>query len=206
MKKNHTLFHIVLTTIAAIFVGATMGNAQVKTGEKAPNFTLKDTAGQSHSLSDFAGKTVILEWTNAECPFVKKFYDNGDMQKMQAQMTNDGAVWLQIVSSAEGKQGFVTPEQGQKLRADKDMKSTAMLLDPTGKVGKMYAAKTTPHMYVINDEGVLVYQGAIDDKASANAADVAGANNYVLAAYEAVTEGKEVADATTKPYGCGVKY
>jgi len=196
-----------LMAAAALFLSAGMlATAQVKTGSKALDFTLKDTTGQSHSLSDFKGKTVVLEWTNADCPFVKKHYDSGNMQKIQKQLTDDGAVWLQIVSSAEGSQGYVTPEKGEKLRKDQKMNSTAMLIDADGKVGKMYGAKTTPHMYIIDEEGMLVYQGAIDDKASTSASDIPDSKNYVLTAYESIKADKPVAEGTTKPYGCGVKY
>lgn len=206
MKTFPTVPLLFLSALAILLVGAVKATAAVTTGEKAPAFTLKDTTGQEHSLSDFAGKTVVLEWTNADCPFVKKFYDNGDMQKMQEQLTGDDVVWLQIVSSAPGKQGYVTAEQGEKLRQDKKVKSTAKLLDSDGTVGKAYGAKTTPHMFIIDDEGVVVYQGAIDDKPSTNSADVAGANNYVLTAFEEIKADKPVSNATTKPYGCSVKY
>lgn len=206
MKTFPTIPLLFLSALAVFLVGAVKATAAVTTGEKAPAFTLKDTAGKEHSLSDFAGKTVVLEWTNADCPFVKKFYANGDMQKMQGQLTGDDVIWLQIVSSAPGKQGHVTAEQGEKLRQDQGVKSTAKLLDPDGTVGKAYGAKTTPHMFVIDKEGVVVYQGAIDDKASTNSADVAGANNYVLTAFEEIKAGKPVSNGTTKPYGCSVKY
>ncbi len=206
MKTFPTIPLLFLTALAVMLVGAVKATAAVTTGEKAPAFTLKDTAGKEHSLSDFAGKKVVLEWTNADCPFVKKFYKNGDMQKMQDQLTGEDVVWLQIVSSAPGKQGHITADEGEKLREANGVKSTATLLDPEGTVGKAYGAKTTPHMFVIDQEGVVVYQGAIDDKASTNPADVAGANNYVLTAFEEIKAGKPVSNATTKPYGCSVKY
>lgn len=206
MKTFPTIPLLLLSAVAVLLVGAVKATAEVATGAKAPAFTLKDTTGQEHSLSDFAGKTVVLEWTNADCPFVKKFYNNGDMQKMQEQLTGEDVVWLQIVSSAPGKQGHVTAEQGEKLRQDKNVKSTAKLLDPDGAVGKAYGAKTTPHMFVVDKEGVVVYQGAIDDKASTSSSDIAGANNYVLTAFEEIKAGKPVSNGTTKPYGCSVKY
>lgn len=180
--------------------------AAVETGSPAPDFTLTDTTGAEHSLSDFAGKYVVLEWTNHQCPFVVKHYDSGSMQSTQKELTDDGVVWLQIVSSAEGKQGYVTPAEGESLRESKEMHSTAMLMDPSGDVGRLYDARTTPHMYLINPEGELVYQGAIDSIRSARISDIEKATNYVLAAYESATAGEPIESATTTPYGCSVKY
>lgn len=181
-------------------------HAGVDTGAPAPDFTLTDTTGMEHSLSDFRGQYVVLEWTNHKCPFVQKWYRDGHMQALQEKMTGKDVVWLQIVSSAKGKQGYVTPREGRELRESHDMASTAMLLDPTGKVGKKYDARTTPHMYLIDPEGTLVYQGAIDSIPSARTSDIAKATNYLKAAYKAVTSGEEVAEPTTTPYGCSVKY
>ena len=180
--------------------------AEVTTGAAAPDFTLTDTSGASHKLSDFKGKTVVLEWVNHGCPFVVKHYSPGNMQGLQAESTGKGVVWLSICSSAEGKQGYYTAEGWQKLNAEKGGKATAILLDPEGTVGKLYGAKTTPHMYVINAEGTLVYQGAIDDKPSTDSDDIPGAKNYVKAALDEVLAGKPVTTGQTKPYGCGVKY
>ena len=180
--------------------------AEVTTGAAAPDFTLTDTSGASHKLSDFKGKTVVLEWVNHGCPFVVKHYSKGNMQGLQADYTSKGVVWLSICSSAEGKQGYNTAEGWQKLNAEKGGKATAILLDPEGTVGKLYGAKTTPHMYVINAEGTLVYQGAIDDKPSTDSDDIPGAKNYVKAALDEVLAGKPVTTGQTKPYGCGVKY
>jgi len=181
-------------------------NAAVETGATAPDFTLSDTTGAAHSLSDFKGKYVVLEWTNHECPFVKKFYKEGHMQAMQEKMTAKDVVWLQIVSSAEGTQGYVTAEEGEALRTEKGHKSTAMLLDADGKVGRIYDARTTPHIYLIDPEGTLIYQGAIDSIKSTKTADIDKAENYLKLAYEAHLKGQPVATATTKPYGCSVKY
>lgn len=180
--------------------------AEVTTGASAPDFTLTDTSGASHKLSDFKGKTVVLEWVNHGCPFVVKHYSKGNMQGLQADYTGKGVVWLSICSSAEGKQGYNTAEGWQKLNTEKGGKATAILLDPEGTVGKLYGAKTTPHMYVINAEGTLVYQGAIDDKPSTDSDDIPGAKNYVKAALDEVLAGKPVTTGQTKPYGCGVKY
>lgn len=195
-----------VTALFFLTVGFFTLNAAVETGAKAPGFALTDTTGKSHSLSDFSGKYVVLEWTNHQCPFVKKFYKEGHMQALQETMTGKGVVWLQIVSSAEGKQGYVTAEEGEALRADKAHKSTAMLLDPSGEVGRLYDARTTPHMYLIDPEGSLIYQGAIDSIKSARTRDVEKATNYVKAAYKAHSTGQPIEVSTTKAYGCSVKY
>ena len=197
------LLHFSLLALA--FVCASV-QAAVKTGDAAPDFTLTDTTGATHSLSDFKGKYVVLEWTNHQCPFVNKFYSKGDMQAFQAEVTGDGAVWLQIVSSAKGKQGYVTAAEGEALRVSQKMASTAMLLDSNGLVGKQYNAKTTPHMFLINPEGVLVYQGAIDSIRSTRSADIASAVNYLEKAYAAATAGESIDPDTTTPYGCSFKY
>ena len=175
-------------------------------GEAAPNFTLADTQGIVHALSDYKGKIVVLEWTNHECPFVRKHYDSGNMQKLQEQATADGVIWLSIVSSAPGKQGYTTPEEAAMLIEKEGAKATARLSDPDGKVGTAYGARTTPHMYVINAEGTLAYMGAIDDNPSPRVDTVETAHNYVLAALEAVKKGEMPKTVQTNPYGCAVKY
>ncbi|MEM6457981.1 MAG: thioredoxin family protein [Planctomycetota bacterium] len=179
----------------------------VATGDPAPNFTLTDSNGTEHSLSDFAGKTVVLEWTNLQCPFVKKFYNEGHMQAMQQQYTEGGdVVWLLIASSAEGKQGYLTADGWNSAVESQGINSTAVLLDTSGEVGKLYAAKTTPHMYVIDGEGTLRYQGAIDSVRSTKTGDIEGATNYVAEALEAIAASSEVPTETTTAYGCSVKY
>lgn len=179
----------------------------VATGEAAPAFTLTDSNGVEHSLEDFAGKTVILEWTNKDCPFVKKFYSEGHMQGWQEDYTAmDDVVWLTIGSSAPGNQGHLDADGWNSEIEKQGINSTAVLLDEDGAVGRAYAAKTTPHIYVIDGDGVLRYQGAIDSKKSAKASDIDGATNYLAAAVDAVLAGEEVAEHTTQPYGCGVKY
>lgn len=197
--------HVVMAGVLSAVLAAGV-QAEVTTGAAAPDFTLTDTSGTSHNLSDFKGKVVVLEWVNHGCPFVVKHYSPGNMQGLQADYTSKGVVWLSICSSAEGKQGYYTAEGWQKLNAEKGGKATAILLDPEGTVGKLYGAKTTPHMYVINAEGTLVYQGAIDDKPSTDSDDIPGAKNYVKAALDEVLAGKPVTTGQTKPYGCGVKY
>jgi peroxiredoxin len=194
------------STLTALLATLVLGLGSARAAEDAPAFTLTDSNGKAHSLSDFAGKVVVLEWINHDCPFVKKHYDKGNMQALQKEATDKGAVWLSICSSAEGKQGYQTAEGHNKLAKEKGSNATAILIDADGKVGKAYKAETTPHLYVISAEGKLVYQGAIDDKRSTDAADIATSKNYVREALAAVWEGKPVAEAKTKAYGCGVKY
>lgn len=180
--------------------------AKAKVGEAAPAFKLMDTKGKEHALADFKGKLVVLEWTNYDCPFVKKHYMSKNMQKLQAEYTAKGVVWLSICSSAEGKQGYNEPTKWNELIEKHGAKSSAVLLDVDGKVGHRYGAKTTPHMFVIDKEGVLRYAGAIDDIRSADPDDAAKAKNYVKAALDELMEGKEVTTKNSKPYGCSVKY
>lgn len=199
MKLSHIL-------ITASFALVSIASAGVATGSAAPDFKLTDTKGVSHSLSDFKGKYVVLEWTRHDCPFVVKFYENGDMQALQKEMTDKAVVWLQIASSAKGKSGYLTAEQAEAIRIETGTASTALLLDASGKVGRQYDARTTPHMYLINPKGELVYQGAIDSIKSARSQDIAKATNYVKVAYESAIAGEPIENATTTPYGCGVKY
>lgn len=180
------------------------GFSAVETGSPAPDFTLTDTNGQEHSLSDFEGKVVVLEWLNHGCPFVVRHYESGNLPGLQQKYTDEGVVWLSIVSSAPGKQGYNSPEKANQISEEKGAVPTAVLLDPTGEVGKAYDARTTPHMYVIDSEGVLVYQGAIDDDPRGQKGD--DATCYVSAAVDSTMAGEEVEVGTTKPYGCGVKY
>ncbi len=192
------------TTLACAVLALGLGAARA--AEAAPAFTLTDSNGTSHSLSDFAGKVVVLEWINHDCPFVKKHYDKGHMQALQKEATDKGVVWLSICSSAPGKQGHQSAEGHNKLAKAKGVHATAILIDEDGKVGKAYKAETTPHMYVINSEGLLVYQGAIDDKRSTNPDDIASSKNYVREALASVWAGTPVAEPKTKAYGCSVKY
>ncbi|MEM7627553.1 MAG: redoxin domain-containing protein [Planctomycetota bacterium] len=193
-----------LAVPSALHAGAQGG---VATDAPAPDFTLTDSNGNTHSLSDFAGKTVILEWVNKDCPFVKKFYNQGHMQGWQADYTNNpDVVWLSICSSAPGKQGHLTPAEWNSHIDAAGINATAVLIDEDGTVGQLYAAKTTPHIYVIDGDGVLRYQGAIDSKKSTKTSDIAGATNYLAAAVDAILAGQAVQENTTTPYGCGVKY
>jgi peroxiredoxin len=180
--------------------------AAVQTNQPAPDFTLPSANGESVKLSDYAGKNVVLEWTNHGCPFVKKFYESGAMQKQQKATTENGAVWLRIISSAPGKQGHLSAQEAKAQIVEQSVSATHTLLDKSGDVGRLYGAKTTPHMYVINTEGTLVYQGAIDDKAGVDPTEINDATNYVDAALEAIAQGKTPEVQETKSYGCGVKY
>lgn len=175
-------------------------------GAPAPEFSAKDLDGKDVKLSGLKGKFVVLEWHNQSCPFVVKHYDSGNMQKVQKELTGQGVVWLTVISSAPGKQGYVTPEQGKKYLADKSAAPSNVLLDPEGTLGALYGAKTTPHMFIIDDKGTLVYAGAIDDKSGTSQSEVATAKNYVVAAYGEAKDGKPVTTSSTAPYGCSVKY
>ena len=175
-------------------------------GATAPDFNLADTGGKTHSLSEYKGKYVVLEWFNPECPFVKKHYGSGNMQKLQSEYTGKGVVWLSIDSNAPGLEGNLTPEQAQKVMKDWNTKQTALLLDPEGKAGRAYNARNTPHMFVINPQGKIVYEGAIDSKPSTNPGDIKDSTNYVAAALSEAMAVKPVSTAQTKAYGCSVKY
>ncbi len=175
-------------------------------GEKAPIFTLTSAAGNGHSLSDFKGKYVVLEWINFDCPFVKKHYNSGNMPEMQKKYQDKDVVWLSICSSAPGKQGYFDGDALKKRLESEGHSATAYLIDSEGTVGKMYEAKATPHMYVIDPEGVLIYAGAIDDKPSTNVNDIPESTNYVKNALEASMAGEPVETKYTQAYGCSVKY
>jgi len=175
-------------------------------GSAAPEFSVSDTNGKAHSLSQYKGKYVVLEWFNPECPFVKKHYGSGNMQKLQADYTGKGIVWLTIDSNAAGTEGSLSADQAQKIMTSWKTHQTAFLLDPESKVAKLYGAKNTPNMVVINPEGKIVYEGAIDSKATPNPADIPSSTNYVKAALDESLAGKSVSNPTTRPYGCSVKY
>jgi peroxiredoxin len=175
-------------------------------GSAAPDFAVTDSKNRPQSISQYKGKTVVLEWFNPECPFVKKHYGSNNMQKLQDEFTGKGVVWLTIDSSAAGKEGHLTAEQAEKQITEWKMKSTALVLDPDGKAGQAYGAKNTPHMFIINPDGKLIYAGAIDSKPSPKPEDIASSTNYVKAALDESMGGKPVTTASTKPYGCSVKY
>ena len=194
-----------LTTLLLVAIPPSFADV-AKIGEAAPQFTLKNAEGVDVSMKSFAGSAVVLEWFNPGCPFVKKFYANGDMQKFQRDARGKGVVWLTINSSATGKQGYVSQEDADDMMRDLNMESNELLLDPTGSVGKSYGARTTPHMFVIDRKGNLAYSGAIDSTPSTRSSDIASSTNYVLAALDSLAANKPIAAPDTEPYGCSVKY
>jgi peroxiredoxin len=175
-------------------------------GEPAPDFTAVDSTGKSQSLHAYKGKYVVLEWHNQGCPYTKKHYESGNMQRLQKEWTAKGVVWFTVISSAPGTQGYVTPTQENDYLKQMNAVPTAVLMDPGGTLGQLYAAKTTPHMYVIDPNGVLIYNGAIDDHPTSDQADIASSKNYVSNALTEALAGKPVTDPATQPYGCSVKY
>lgn len=202
-----------LAAVSALSFTLTAGGPEVAStladlpiGKAAPDFRLADSDGRLVGLSDFRGKTVVLEWSNPDCPSVRKHYDSGNMQKTQAQAAAAGTVWLTINSSAPGEQGHLTPAEAKALAAGSPSRRTHYLLDPKGEAGRRYGAKATPHMYVVDPAGALVYRGAIDDRPTTDPADVEGARNHVLAALGELKAGKPVSVPTSKAYGCSVKY
>ncbi|MCA1198868.1 redoxin domain-containing protein [Sphingomonas sp. R647] len=198
----HRLIPFAAATLAALALPAA---AQQSNGAKATDFKLTDASGKTVQLSDFKGKTVVLEWNNPGCPFVQRHYE-GNMQKTQAAAKAGGVVWLTINSGAPGKQGYMQGAEAQKWVGDKKASPAHYLLDPKGVVGKGYAAKTTPHMYIIDGAGTLRFQGGIDDKPAARVEEMGSARNHVLAALNEIKAGKAVSVAQTTPYGCSVKY
>ncbi len=198
---------LTLIVAFAFIIPAFMANAAAPViGEPAPNFKAVDVDGKEFNLADHKGKIVVLEWTNHQCPFVMKHYNSGNMQKVQKAVNEQGVEWVTIVSSAEGRQGYVTPEEAKKIVQDAGATITTKILDPSGQIGKLYDAKTTPHMFVIDAEGKLAYAGAIDNKSSPNPSTIEGAENYVLAAVDDLISGNAVRTSNSQPYGCSVKY
>lgn len=196
-----------MLTITALFIATRLfAIDSPPVGSSAPDFSLSDAKGKSHSLAEYKGKYVVLEWFNPECPFVKKHYGSDNMQKLQKEYSGKGVVWLTIDSSAPGKEGNLSADQAEKVMNSWKMNQTTLLLDPDGKAGKSYGAKNTPHMFVINPDGKIVYEGAIDSKASPNPADIPTSTNYVKVALDESLSGKAVSNPNTKPYGCSVKY
>ena len=195
------------TAMAAIAPSiSSRANANPQTGTSAPAFTATDSKGRQHSLAAYKGKTVVLEWTNHECPYTVKHYATGNMQALQKSATEAGIIWLTVVSSRPGTQGHVNALEADKLTDDRGAKPTAVVLDPGGDFGRLYAARTTPHMFIIDPAGVLAYMGAIDDQPSANPDSVKAARNYVREALDAMSAGRPITVASTRPYGCTVKY
>jgi len=179
---------------------------QARIGEPAPAFALSDSNGKSVSLADFKGKTVVLEWTNHDCPYVRKHYGSSNMQRLQKKWTAQGVVWLTLISSAPGTEGYVSGEEANKLTLARGAAPSHVLLDPKGEVGRAYGAQTTPHMYIIKGDGSLAYMGGIDDKPTTRLDDLKTANNFVDAALTELAQGQSVSRPTARPYGCSVKY
>lgn len=195
-----------LLLAAAITAISSLATAAPEIGKTAPAFAVRDNTGKMQTLADHLGKVIVLEWTNAECPFVRKYYSSDSMQKLQRTYTDKGVVWLSVVSSAKGKQGHVSDVEANKLTSDRKAAPTAVLFDESGSMGHAYDARTTPHMYVIDTNGALAYMGGIDSIASADVEDIAKATPYLADATDAVLAGEPVAEPVTKPYGCSVKY
>jgi peroxiredoxin len=187
-------------------IALTIPALAVVPGTPAPDFKGTDSNGVEHSLSQYRGKYVVLEWANKGCPYDQKHYLSGSMENLQKQWTAKGVVWLSVISSTPGAQGYVTPSEENDYIKTMHIASTAVLLDPTSTIARLYEAKTTPHMFVIDPTGKLIYQGAIDDKPTTDQADLKGANNYLNDTLNAAMSGKPVPVASTRPYGCSVKY
>jgi AhpC/TSA family len=194
------MLHIGLLSLLAIAASA------AKVGDPAPDFTATDSNGQSRHLADYKGKYVVLEWHNQGCPYTRKHYAGGNMQALQKEWTGKGVVWFTVISSAPGAQGYVTAAEENDYVKKMNAAPTAVLLDPDGRLGHLYAAKTTPHMFIIDPNGALIYNGAIDDHPTAEQSDIPNSKNYVSAALTEAMSGKKVSDAATRPYGCSVKY
>ena len=197
---------IIKSISLALLFTASASFAAPEVGQPAPSFAMLDTNGESVDLSSLEGKTVVLEWTNHQCPYVRKHYDSENMQALQKEAVADDVVWISVLSSAPGKQGHLDADGANQIIAENGASPTHFVLDPTGELGQKYAAKTTPHMYVINASGELAYMGGIDDISSADPADIADAENYVRSALTQIKNGEAVSNSSTRPYGCGVKY
>jgi hypothetical protein len=195
------------TLLASALVAAMpLAMSQAQLEHAAPNFTANTADGKTLSLSSLQGKTVVLEWTNHECPFVKKHYSSDNIPSLQKEATAQGVVWLQVISSAPGKQGHVDGPTALKLNTDRGAAPSATLLDPSGQLARLYGAQTSPHLYIVNPQGQLVYRGGIDSIASNKVEDIAKAENYVRTALRELAAGKKVTQASTRPYGCAIKY
>ncbi|WP_158748899.1 thioredoxin family protein [Acidobacterium sp. S8] len=191
-----------LATVLAVSFSA----FAVRVGRPAPDFTGTDTNGKTHKLSEYHGKYVVLEWTNNGCPFTQKHYESGNMQALQKEWTAKGVVWLTVLSSAQGEQGYMTGVEENAYIKKENAAPTAALLDPSGIIGHEYEARTTPHMFVIDPSGKIIYAGAIDDHATTDPSDIKSSKNYISAALTESMSGQPVATSFTRPYGCSVKY
>src|SRR6266436_10254070 len=196
----------ILAILASLATTTLLALDSPPVGSAAPDFSLTDAKGKTHSLSQYTGKYIVLEWFNPECPFVKKHYGSGNMQNLQKEYTDKGVVWLTIDSNAPGTQGNLMPEEADRIATSWKTHETALLLDPDGKAGQAYGAKNTPNMVIVNPDGKIIYHGAIDSKATPNPSDIPSSTNYVKAALDQSLAGKSVSTPETKPYGCSVKY
>ena len=203
LSRLATLAGIAVLAVAVLPVSAA---AQAVVGSAAPQFTATDSHGQSHSLDQYHGKYVVLEWHNQGCPYTRKHYVSGNMQSLQKEWTARGVVWFTVISSAPGQQGYQTDDQENDYLARMHADPTAVLMDSDGKLGHLYGAKTTPEMYVIDPQGKLIYEGAIDNRPTPDVSDIKGADNYLTDALSEAMAGKSVATSYTRPYGCSVKY
>lgn len=207
MQPTHALRRTLLGLAAAslpLFAGTAHAAAEI--GQPAPAFTAQGADGKPVSLAGFKGKTVVLEWTNHECPFVVKHYESGNIPQLQKEFTAKGAVWLQVISSAPDKQGHVDGPSALKINGFRNAAPSGIVLDPDGKIGKAYGAQTTPHLFIVDPAGQLVYKGGIDSIPSASKNDIVRADNYVKLAFADLAAGRKLAHASTKPYGCSIKY
>jgi len=204
-QASRGVIFLVVSIFLAFFPN-TLVQAEAVVGREAPHFSLESTFGNTHSLSDYRGKFVVLEWINHDCPFVQKHYRSGNMQQLQQTYVRKGVVWISINSSAPGKQGNYPAEVMKTLTKKIGASPTTVLLDPTGQTGRSYGAKTTPHMFIIDPKGIVIYNGAIDDKPSTNPDDVASSQNYISSALDEALSGKRISKPATQPYGCSVKY
>lgn len=200
---NGRIARFVLATMMGLMAATIWA---VQPGSPAPDFTAQDTHGQTHTLAQYKGKYVVLEWHNRQCPYTLKHYASGNMQRLQQEWTTKGVAWFTVISSAPGQQGYMTADEENAYVQKVNASPTAVLLDPTGQLGHLYGAKTTPHMFIINPEGELIYDGGIDDKPTTDTDDIASAHNYVSAALQEAMAGKPVSTPVSPPYGCSVKY
>jgi peroxiredoxin len=207
LKPSNTIRSaLAALAFAGLALQASAASAAPEIGKQAPDFSATDINGKPVKLSELKGKTVVLEWTNNECPYVEKHYGSGNMQKLQRDAAKDGVVWIQLISSAKGEQGWVDAKGAADLVKSRNAAPSDVVIDEKGKIGRAYDARTTPHMFVINPQGTLVYMGGIDDKPTTRTADIPAAKNYVRAALDAVKTGKSVATPVARPYGCSIKY
>lgn len=206
MQRRLPFLSLATSLVAALLLVSVSAHAAARVGAPAPAFSATDSEGKAHKLSDYKGKFVVLEWFNHSCPFVQKHYSSGNIPGLQKKWRDKDVVWLAINSGGKGKPGYEEPEKTNQTAKENGSAATAILIDSSGKVGKLYGATATPHMFVIDPKGNVVYAGAIDSIASTDKADLAKATNYVDAALQAATSGKPVKVKEAQAYGCGVKY